>query len=134
EKYIVPIMDARRGNAYSSVYQNNQEVVAEAHLDFAEFLKEEIFHDHKEKFVFTGQVENFKDIIISQGFTEEQIVSDGLDQLPSAYELGKKAINMEPVEVHSFAPNYLKKVEAEEKWLEKNEGKDKSADDYVKRI
>lgn len=132
---VVPVMDARRGNAYAAVYQKGKLIVPDQHTVFSEFL----IH-LKEKFgtevqvVFTGETDNFLSEIETAGFENFQIVDDSLEKLPSAYELAKLGKELTPEDIHGFAPKYLKRVEAEEKWLEKHEKTDGDTETYVQRI
>ncbi|WP_374285754.1 tRNA (adenosine(37)-N6)-threonylcarbamoyltransferase complex dimerization subunit type 1 TsaB [Lactococcus sp.] len=134
-KFVVPVMDARRGNAYAAVYQDQKVIVADQHCIFSEFLadlsKKVTAFD---QVVFTGETTNFVEEIKAAGFKEEQIVTDSLSVLPSAYALAKIGETLQPVAVHGFAPKYLKKVEAEEKWLETHEEAENAASGYVQRI
>ena len=135
EALVVPVMDARRGNAYAALYQKGQLVIADQHCIFTDFLKKVTDKAvSKEKVIFTGETENFVADILAADFSEEQIVTDSLEKLPSAYEIAKIAENLSPENVHSFVPNYLKKVEAEEKWLETHEEAENAADEYVQRV
>lgn len=131
DRAIVPVMDARRGNAYAALYQEDKEVVPEQHCVFREFLAN---LDKKLPIVFTGETENFVADIEAAGFTNFEIIEDSLDKLPSAYQIALFGKNLEPVAVHGFAPNYLKKVEAEEKWLETHEESENATGEYVQRI
>lgn len=131
DKAIVPVMDARRGNAYAALYQGDQEVIAGQHCLFREFLEK---LDKREPVIFTGETENFIADIEAAGFESFEIIKDSQEKLPSAYQMALFGAKLEPVAVHGFAPNYLKKVEAEEKWLETHEEAENAADRYVQRI
>jgi len=133
--YVLPIIDARRGNAYAALYKNDQQIIADQHCNFSEFLadlSEKV--SSFEQIIFTGETDNFVEAIQNAGFSEEQIISDSLEKLPSAYEIAKIAEKLTPENVHAFVPNYLKKVEAEEKWLESHEKAENTPDDYVQRV
>ena len=135
EAYVLPIIDARRGNAYAALYKNGQQIIADQHCNFSEFLadlSEKV--SSFEQIIFTGETDNFVEAIQNAGFSEEQIISDSLEKLPSAYEIAKIAEKLAPENVHAFVPNYLKKVEAEEKWLESHEKAENTPDDYVQRV
>ena len=131
DRAVVPVMDARRGNAYAALYQEDKEVVPGQHCVFREFLAN---LDKNLPIVFTGETENFVADIEAAGFTNFEIIEDSLDKLPSAYQIALFGKNLEPVAVHGFAPNYLKKVEAEEKWLETHEESENATGEYVQRI
>ncbi len=89
---------------------------------------------HLNKLFSQEETDNFVEAIQNAGFSEEQIISDSLEKLPSAYEIAKIAEKLAPENVHAFVPNYLKKVEAEEKWLESHEKAENTPDDYVQRV
>lgn len=131
DRAIVPVMDARRGNAYAALYKGDEEVVPGQHCVFREFLAN---LDKNLPIVFTGETENFVADIEAAGFTNFEIIEDSLDKLPSAYQIALFGKNLEPVAVHGFAPNYLKKVEAEEKWLETHEESENATGEYVQRV
>ncbi|MBD5822876.1 tRNA (adenosine(37)-N6)-threonylcarbamoyltransferase complex dimerization subunit type 1 TsaB [Lactococcus petauri] len=131
DRAVVPVMDARRGNAYAALYQEDKEVVIGQHCVFRDFLAN---LDKNLPLVFTGETENFVADIEAAGFTNFEIIEDSLDKLPSAYQIALFGKNLKPVAVHGFAPNYLKKVEAEEKWLETHEESENATGEYVQRI
>lgn len=130
-KAVVPVMDARRGNAYAALYQEDKEIISGQHCLFRDFLER---LDKSYPIIFTGETENFRADIEGAGFADFAIITDSLEKLPSAYQMALFGKNLDPVEVHGFAPNYLKKVEAEEKWLETHEEAEDAAGEYVQRI
>ena len=121
---VVPIMDARRNNVYAGFYKNGQSVKADQHMSFTAVLEAV---KSEAKVMFVGEVDNFRDQI-EEALPQAVI----LPVLPSAYAIGKYGQSLEPADVDSFVPNYLKRVEAEENWLKTH--KEDSTADYVKRI
>lgn len=121
---VVPIMDARRNNVYAGFYKNGQLVKADQHMSFTAVLEAV---KAEAKVMFVGEVDNFRDQI-EEALPQAVI----LPVLPSAYAIGKYGQSLEPADVDSFVPNYLKRVEAEENWLKTH--KEDSTADYVKRI
>lgn len=121
---VVPIMDARRNNVYAGFYKNGQSVKADQHMSFTAVLEAV---KAETKVMFVGEVDNFRDQI-EEALPQAVI----LPVLPSAYAIGKYGQSLEPADVDSFVPNYLKRVEAEENWLKTH--KEDSTADYVKRI
>ncbi len=121
---VVPIMDARRNNVYAGFYKNGQPVKADQHMSFTAVLE---VVKAEAKVIFVGEVDNFSDQI-EEALPQAVI----LPVLPSAYAIGKYGQSLEPADVDSFVPNYLKRVEAEENWLKTH--KEDSTEDYVKRI
>jgi len=136
EGLVVPVLDARRGNAYAAAYRGAEAVLPDQHCKFSDFLisVKEQFPD--EAVTFTGELSNFKEDILAAGFEESQMILDNQAALPSAYALARLAEKAEAVDnIHAFAPDYLKKVEAEEKWLEAHDKQDPNeATDYVQRL
>lgn len=121
---IIPIIDARRQNVYAGIYKNKELIQAEKHISFEKLLNQ---LPSDEKIMFVGEVEAFEELI-------DKHLSNATYQvtLPDAYQLGKQSLKMAPVNVDAFVPNYLKRVEAEEHWLEKN--KESNPDNYIKRV
>lgn|SRR5699024_113172 len=121
---IVPVMDARRNNVYAGFYRDGQLVKEEAHMAFPEVLA--AVQDEKDV-LFVGEVAPFQ-TQIEEALPKAQV----LPVLPSAYAIGKYGQTLAPVDVNSFVPNYLKRVEAEENWLKNHEENPHA--DYIKRI
>ena len=121
---VIPIMDARRNNVYAGFYKNGQPVKTDQHMSFTAVLEAV---KAEAKVIFVGEVDNFSDQI-EESLPQAVI----LPVLPSAYAIGKYGQSLEPADVDSFVPNYLKRVEAEENWLKTH--KEDSTADYVKRI
>lgn len=124
EGLVVPVIDARRNNVYAGFYKNGQSVKEDQHMNFADVLD---VVKNEEAVMFVGEVANFRDQI-AESLPEAKAVS----VLPSAYAIGKYGQSLEPVEVDSFVPNYLKRVEAEENWLKTH--KENPSANYVNRI
>ncbi|SDP05080.1 tRNA threonylcarbamoyl adenosine modification protein YeaZ [Streptococcus equinus] len=124
EGLVVPVIDARRNNVYAGFYKNGQSVKEDQHMDFADVLD---VVKNEEAVMFVGEVANFHDQI-----AESLPQAKAITVLPSAYAIGKYGQNLEPVEVDSFVPNYLKRVEAEENWLKTH--KENPSANYVNRI
>ncbi|MBO0454117.1 tRNA (adenosine(37)-N6)-threonylcarbamoyltransferase complex dimerization subunit type 1 TsaB [Candidatus Enterococcus murrayae] len=129
-KLIVPLMDARRNNVYAGVYRwENQQLVtelADQHISLTNLLDQ-----IKEPAWFIGDASKFKEQIESTQLTALISEADELN-LPNGIVLGKLGFLAEPIEnVHAVVPEYLKRVEAEEKWLETHQLEDEN---YVEKI
>ena len=120
----IPLIDARRNTVYAGFYANGRAVQSEKNTDFSQLLDSLADQD---QVTFVGEVAGFADQI-RERFPQAVI----LPSLPSAYRIGLAGLTAEPVAVHSFVPNYLKKVEAEENWLKDNREGDTSS--YIKRV
>lgn len=126
---VVPLMDARRKNVYAGAYLNGESVIADRHTSFDDLVP--LLQERDEKIIFTGEVDNFIEDI-SEKLPNARVINDSLLKLPSAYQIALIGAEMEPVEIHTFVPEYLKRVEAEEKWLETHhEDKDTG---YINKI
>lgn len=112
---VVPLMDARRKNVYAGAYLNGESVITDRHTSFDDLVP--LLQERDEEIVFTGEVDNFIEDI-TEKLPNARVINDSLLKLPSAYQIALVGAEMEPVEIHTFVPEYLKRVEAEEKWLE----------------
>lgn len=121
---VVPVIDARRNNVYAGFYKDGQSLKDDQHMNFADVL--EAVKD-EESVMFVGEVANFSNQI-AESLPQAKVLS----VLPSAYAIGKRGQELQPVDVDSFVPSYLKRVEAEENWL-KTHIENPSAN-YVNRI
>ncbi len=104
--YIIPMLDARRMEVYTTVLDQNHQIVTPTE---AKILDEQSFNnylDNKDCYFLGNGVSKFKDLIDSKNahFNEEAI--------PSAKELGKlayrKFLNEDFEDVAYFEPYYLK--------------------------
>jgi len=130
DKLIVPLMDARRNNVYAGVYRwENQQLVtvlADQHIALTDLLAQ-----IEEPVLFIGETSKFKEQIESAQLIADVSAADELN-LPNGIVLGKLGFLATPIEnVHGLVPAYLKRVEAEEKWLETHQPED---DNYVEKI
>ncbi|MGM0167178.1 tRNA threonylcarbamoyl adenosine modification protein YeaZ [Enterococcus sp. AZ135] len=130
DKLIVPLMDARRNNVYAGVYRwENQQLVtvlADQHIALTDLLAQ-----IEEPVLFIGETSKFKEQIESAQLIADVSAADEFN-LPNGIVLGKLGFLATPIEnVHGLVPAYLKRVEAEEKWLETHQPED---DNYVEKI
>lgn len=120
---VVPLIDARRNSVYAGVYENGRATQADQYWVFEELLAS---LSGQENLTFIGEVTNFVEQI-KQAFPEAAIQTS----LPSAYHLAVIGQDMPAVDVTSFEPAYLKRVEAEENWLKDHAAGDEN---YIKRV
>lgn len=129
-KLIIPLIDARRNNVYAGVYRwENQQminVLADQHIALTDLLDQ-----IKEPALFVGETSKFKEQIESAQLTADISEADEMN-LPNGIILGKLGFLAKPIgNIHGLVPAYLKRVEAEEKWLETHRPED---DNYVEKI
>lgn len=124
DEVVVPMINARRQSVYAGFYVNGRAVDKDQYLTL-ESLIEEL--KDVQNLTLVGEVAAF-----SQELATRLPQARVLETLPSAYRIGLAAKDLPAVDVHSFVPAYLKKVEAEENWLKTNTEGDTSA--YIKRV
>lgn len=111
---VCSIMDARRGNVFAGIYRNG-EVVKESHMSMANLLT--TLDEMGQPVLFVGM-----DVAIHWEQIQE-VLGDKVQQagaafsLPSAAVLVEIARNMEPEDVHTTVPEYLRITEAEANWM-----------------
>ncbi|EHJ52929.1 tRNA (adenosine(37)-N6)-threonylcarbamoyltransferase complex dimerization subunit type 1 TsaB [Streptococcus macacae] len=120
---VIPIIDARRQYVYVGFYENGKAKQPDTYIALTDLLEK--LKDIAQ-LTFVGEVEAFRSQI-ERHFPQAKII----ETLPSAFEIGKLGRKLQPVDVHAFVPNYLKKVEAEENWLKTHK---ESGLSYVKRV
>ena len=133
---IVPLINARRENIYSAAYKWVDEelitVIPEKHISFKEWAEE--LKVTTERVLFVGlDVPVFHELINSyecDAFYYHKNETDNVPHGEAFLRLGNQAKLVDDIE--GFNPNYLKKVEAEEKWLETHQALEDSH--YVKRV
>ena len=121
---VVPMIDARRQCVYAGVYQyqNGQlQVVSDDKYQKIEDLKEYL-NQQKQELILVGDYNNFL------WDTEYISGSQSADATNIVYAKGKV---YSAEDVHAIVPNYLKKVEAEEKW-QNNHHKIVQKDSYIR--
>lgn len=134
DSLIVPLINARRENVYSGAYRwvggELTTVLEDRHVGLSNWLEELIACETP--IIFIGEdVSLFADTI-RNAYQNDDVTYEFSDNVLSVMSMARVAINESKVEdVHQFVPTYLKRVEAEEKWLETHE---EQIDNYVKKI
>ncbi len=132
---IIPLIDARRQSVFTGVYKWEEDqlvsVMSDKYISLEDWLEE------------LGEIEQ------TICFVSEDI-SNLLQQLEPFINDKQATIIIKPVEashlldfvsettrvydVEAITPTYLKRVEAEEKWLEQQKGDSINTNDYVTRV
>ena len=95
--YVIPMIDARRGNVFAGIYKNTLEcVMNDTLISLDELLKDK---------------ENNYELVSYDS------IEGSIKTLPNVIKVINKHINDEGVNPHELKPNYLKLTEAEEKRL-----------------
>lgn len=121
--YIIPILDARRKNVYTGVYQRNGQQLIQVEKDrhvslekWCDFLKENGYQEG----LFLGETTSFKEELKEAGFAVNPYPEMDLINGATLAFLGSLK---EPVtQIEDFVPSYLKLVEAEENWQKSHPG------------
>ena len=95
-KYIIPMIDCRRGNVYAGIYDSNLDIIKEDSFCSYESLKD-----------------YYKDSTVVSFNKFDNSIIPKLDVL----KIVNKHINDNPINCHLVKPNYLKRTEAEERLL-----------------
>lgn len=127
---VIPLMDARRQNVYAGIYENGQSVSADQHVALQDLL---MTLQSEPSLTFTGEVTAFRDMIL-QTLPQAKFVENPERRLPNAYQIARLGATSLPVTVDTFVPEYLKKVEAEEKWLETHADDETAEGHYIQKI
>ncbi|WP_430599940.1 tRNA threonylcarbamoyl adenosine modification protein YeaZ [Enterococcus sp. AZ095a] len=132
---IVPLFDARRQNVYAGAYQWHNGTletrIKDQHISLSELLTQLKAVDGQEVLFVGADTVKFKDMI------EAELPTAHINQVsfwnyPNGVILAAIAKEEAPVaSIHDFVPDYLKLVEAEEKWLASHEP---GVDAYVEKI
>lgn len=133
---LIPLMDARRSNIYTGLYQWQNGDLCQVEIDhhtsatsWAEFLANNY---QTETVQLVGGDWKLYEETFKSVFGERLKIAAPKDQLPRASVLGLLAEAAEPVDPHTFLPDYLKLAEAEENWREAHPNQ--LEESYVEKI
>jgi tRNA threonylcarbamoyladenosine biosynthesis protein TsaB len=120
--YISPLIDARRGQVYTGLYQyqgSELTTVKEDRLvlsaDWAVTLKE-----LEKPILFVGNDLPLHQAVIKDTLNLQAVLAAFTDHNPRPSELALLGKDKQGEDIHSFVPNYIRLAEAEAKWLEAN--------------
>ncbi|WP_413376359.1 tRNA (adenosine(37)-N6)-threonylcarbamoyltransferase complex dimerization subunit type 1 TsaB [Alkalihalobacillus sp. 1P02AB] len=123
---IVPLIDARRGQVYTGLYEAYEDEVKPLGSDKLVLLSDwlNVLKAEGDSVLFVGQdVELHRDVIV-EALGDKANFAPVSVQLPRPTELGllgqKKEVE---ADVHVVTPQYLQLAEAEAKWKAAQEGK-----------
>ena len=122
--FIVPVMDGRRGTAYTGLYRYDQEkqqlvaVLPDTHCDFDVWL--DTIQSHlapTDSIVFVGQsMEPFEEIIGFSALQQEMTMIQGWASQPRVAESLNWLISERVDDIATLAPNYTQQTLAEREW------------------
>ena len=133
--YIVPVIDARRQNIYTGLYQRDAlgklvEVTADVHIESGDYAKQLAELDGTFELIGLDApafYETFK-----AKLADRVVLATPIENPPRASALAFLAQEDDVVPVHDLVPSYLKLAEAEENWLKENP--DHKGDDWVEKV
>ncbi len=111
---VCSIMDARRGNVFAGTYVNG-ETVKEAHMSMVDLLA--LLDEMEQPVIFVGMDVNLHWEQIHEVLGDKVKQAGAAFSLPSAAVLIEIAQSMEPTNVHTAVPEYLRITEAEANWM-----------------
>lgn len=135
DHYIVPVIDARRQNIYTGLYQRDVagELIAmseDCHIASADYATQ--LAARKGTYELIGlDAPAFYETFKEQLGDRVTLAHPSL-HAPRASALAFLAQAEETVPAHELVPSYLKLAEAEENWL--NENPDYKGDDWVEKV
>jgi tRNA threonylcarbamoyladenosine biosynthesis protein TsaB len=120
--YISPLIDARRGQVYTGLYEYQSgklTTVKEDRLvlsaDWAASLKEV-----NKPILFVGNDLPLHQAVIEDSLSTQAVFAAITEHNPRPSELALLGKDKQGEDIHSFVPNYIRLAEAETKWLEAN--------------
>lgn len=118
--YVSPLIDARRGQVYTGLYEyqsGNFTTVQEDRLvlsaNWTITLKEE-----KKPILFVGNDLHLHQTVIEDTLGSKAVFAAITEHNPRPAELALLGKDKDGEDIHSFVPNYIRLAEAEAKWLE----------------
>ncbi|MDI2586884.1 tRNA (adenosine(37)-N6)-threonylcarbamoyltransferase complex dimerization subunit type 1 TsaB [Psychrobacillus sp. NEAU-3TGS] len=118
---VCAIMDARRGNVFAGIYTNG-EAVKEAHMPLVELLK--TVDEMGQPVLFVGMDVGIHWEQIKEVLGDRVERANAAFSLPNAAVLVELAKKLQPTEVHTTVPEYLRITEAEANWMKEQKKND----------
>ncbi|MFJ5763000.1 tRNA (adenosine(37)-N6)-threonylcarbamoyltransferase complex dimerization subunit type 1 TsaB [Neobacillus sp. NPDC093182] len=120
--YISPLIDARRGQVYTGLYEYQsgklttvKEDLLVLSADWAASLKEV-----NKPILFVGNDLPLHQAVIEDTLGTQAVFAAITEHNPRPSELALLGKDKQGEDIHSFVPNYIRLAEAEAKWLEAN--------------
>lgn len=120
--YISPLIDARRGQVYTGLYEYQsgqlttvKEDCLVLSADWAVALKEV-----KKPILFVGNDLPLHRTVLEDTLGSQAVFAEITEHNPRPSELALLGKGKPGEDIHSFVPNYIRLAEAEAKWLEAN--------------
>lgn len=119
--YISPLFDARRGLIYTGLYQFKdgklQMIMEDRNILAAEWAA--LLKEQTGPILFNGNDVHLHEQTFKSVLEDRACFAHAGEYNPRPGQLGLIGMYMAHEDVHSFTPNYIRLVEAEAKWLER---------------
>jgi tRNA threonylcarbamoyladenosine biosynthesis protein TsaB len=121
---VCPIFDARRGLVYTGLYKWSEDgqfqtVEKDQNVLLSEYLV--TLAEYKDPILFVGNDVHLHADTIKSALGDKAIFNKVYEQNPRPSILAWLGTQEEEASLHEFVPNYARMVEAEVKWLEKQQ-------------
>ncbi|WNF36925.1 tRNA (adenosine(37)-N6)-threonylcarbamoyltransferase complex dimerization subunit type 1 TsaB [Bacillaceae bacterium IKA-2] len=119
---VAPIIDARRGQVYTGLYQGEKGVIRSVFEDQICLISDwtNYLAENYQNVLFLGNDLSIHKQVIEENLREKKQFGSLSDHNPRPSELAKLGIEKEPcLNIHQFKPNYIRLAEAEVNWLAK---------------
>lgn len=132
---IAPVFDARRGNIYAGLYEVNKtggvdQIEADTHISAEKWVH---FLSAKKQLINVVGQDFYKHQTLFETTLKNYLKRSPVqNQVPRASVLAEFAYREEPVNIHTFSPEYIKLAEAEENWRKAHP--EHKGDNFVEKI
>ena len=118
--YVSPLFDARRGQVYTGLYQNQSNELLAVKEDRLVMLAEwaESLKESGQSILFIGNDLPLHQAAIEAALGSQAVFAAMTEHNPRPSELAFLGKDKSGEDIHSFVPNYIRLAEAEAKWLE----------------
>jgi len=118
--YVSPLFDARRGQVYTGLYQNQSNELLAVKEDRLVMLAEwaESLKESGQSIIFIGNDLPLHQAAIEAALGSQAVFAAMTEHNPRPSELAFLGKDKSGEDIHSFVPNYIRLAEAEAKWLE----------------
>ena len=118
--YVSPLFDARRGQVYTGLYQNQSNELLAVKEDRLVMLAEwaESLKEFGQSILFIGNDLPLHQAAIEAALGSQAVFAAMTEHNPRPSELAFLGKDKSGEDIHSFVPNYIRLAEAEAKWLE----------------
>ncbi|MFB6468470.1 tRNA (adenosine(37)-N6)-threonylcarbamoyltransferase complex dimerization subunit type 1 TsaB [Cytobacillus sp. Hz8] len=120
---VSPLIDARRGQVYTGLYQYKEDSLETIRDDQILLSKEwaESLKSESRKVLFVGNDLPLHRKTLEEILGRQAFFAAKTEYNPRPAELAFLGVNREGEDIHTFVPNYIRLAEAEANWLKKKQ-------------